>query len=80
MSGKFKTVENDTEDKHSGPLTTDKSIRDLFAPKSKREKSKQIIKRPTLERRKTLGHLSSINPNMIIHFANQSQTANFWKS
>ena len=30
--------------------------------------------RPTPERRKTLGHLSSINRNMIIHFANQSQT------
>ena len=28
--------------------------------------------RPTLERRKTLGHLRSINRNMIIHFANQS--------
>ena len=26
------------------------------------------------ERRKTLGHLRSINRNMIIHFANQSQT------
>ena len=30
--------------------------------------------RPTLERPKTLGHLRSINRNMIIHFANQSQT------
>ena len=32
------------------------------------------LTRPTLERRKTLGHLRSINRNMIIHFANQSQT------
>ena len=30
--------------------------------------------KPTLERWKTLGHLRSINCNMIIHFANQSQT------
>ena len=30
--------------------------------------------RPKLERRKTLGHLRSINRNMVIHFANQSQT------
>ena len=30
--------------------------------------------RPTLERRKPLGHLRSINRDMIIHFANQSQT------
>ena len=30
------------------------------------------ITRPTLERRKTLGHLRSINRNMITHFANQS--------
>ena len=29
---------------------------------------------PTLECRKTLGPLRSINPNMINHFANQSQT------
>ena len=38
--------------------------------------------RPTLERRKTLGHPRSINRNMIIHFANQShihRPANFWK-
>ena len=28
--------------------------------------------RPTLERRETLGHLRSINRNMITHFANQS--------
>ena len=27
--------------------------------------------RPGLERRKSLRHLRSINPNMIIHFANQ---------
>ena len=36
--------------------------------------------RPTLERRKTLGHLRSINRNMIIHFANQSQTCQFLKN
>ena len=35
--------------------------------------------RPTLERRKTLGHLRSINRNMIIHFANQSQTCQLLK-
>ena len=33
-----------------------------------------FITRPTLERRRTLGHLRSINCNMIIHFANQSQS------
>ena len=38
-----------------------------------------IITRPTLERRKTLGHLRSINRNMIIHFANQSQTCQLLK-
>ena len=36
--------------------------------------STTIRTRPTLERRKTLGHLRSINPKMIIHFANQSKT------
>ena len=35
--------------------------------------------RPTLERRKTLGHLRSINPNMINHYANQSQTCQLLK-
>ena len=34
----------------------------------------EVQKRPTWERRETLGHLISINRNMIIHFANQSQT------
>ena len=38
-----------------------------------------IKTRPTLERRKTLGHLRSINRNMIIHFANQSQTCQLLK-
>ena len=37
------------------------------------------ITRPTLERRKTLGQLRSINRNMIIHFANQSQTCQLLK-
>ena len=39
-----------------------------------KKKPNKIINetRPTLERRKTLGHLTSINRNMIIHFANQS--------
>ena len=35
--------------------------------------------RPTLERRKTLSHLRSINPNMINHFASQSQTCKLLK-
>ena len=35
--------------------------------------------RPTLKRRKTLGHLRSINPNKIIHYANQSQTCQLLK-
>ena len=35
--------------------------------------------RPTLERRKSLGHLRSINCNMVIHFANQSQTCQLLK-
>ena len=33
----------------------------------------------TMERRKTLGHLRFINGNMIIHFANQSQTCQLLK-
>ena len=33
-----------------------------------------LLTRPTLERRETLGHLRSVNPNMIKHNANQSQT------
>ena len=37
------------------------------------------LTRPALERRKTLGHLRSINRNMIIHFANQSQTCQLFK-
>ena len=37
------------------------------------------VTRPTLERRNTLGHLRSINRNMIIHFANQSQTCQLLK-
>ena len=39
----------------------------------------EYLARPTLERRKTLGHLRSINHNMIIHFANQSQTCQLLK-
>ena len=35
--------------------------------------------RPTLERWKTLGYLRFINRNMIIHFANQSQTCQLLK-
>ena len=35
--------------------------------------------RPTLERQKTLGHLRSINCNMIIHYANQSKTRQILK-
>ena len=42
--------------------------------------NKSFYTRPTLERRKTLGHLRSINPNTIIHFANQSQTCQLLKS
>ena len=37
------------------------------------------ITRPPLERRKTLGHLRSINPNMINHYASQSQTCQLLK-
>ena len=38
------------------------------------------LTRPTLfERRQTLGHLRSINHNMIIHFANQSQSCQLLK-
>ena len=37
------------------------------------------ITRPTLERQRTLGHLRSINPNMINHYANQSQTCQLLK-
>ena len=32
-----------------------------------------------MERRKTLGHLRSINPNMINHYASQSQTCQLLK-
>ena len=35
--------------------------------------------RPPLERRKTLGNLRSINPNMINHYASQSQTCQLLK-
>ena len=38
-----------------------------------------IVNKTALERRKTLGHLRSINRNMIIHFANQSQTCELLK-
>ena len=38
-----------------------------------------IQTRPPLERRKTLGHLRSINPNMINHYASQSQTCQLLK-
>ena len=37
------------------------------------------LTRPPLERRKTLGHLRSINPNMINHYASQSQTCQLLK-
>ena len=37
------------------------------------------ITRPTLERWYTLGHLRSINPNTINHFASQSQTCQLLK-
>ena len=37
------------------------------------------INKTALERRKTHGHLRSINRNMIIHFANQSQTCELLK-
>ena len=33
----------------------------------------KVKTRPTLKRRKTLGHNRSINPNTINHFANESQ-------
>ena len=39
----------------------------------------QQLTRPPLERRKTLGHLRSINPNMINHYASQSQTCQLLK-
>ena len=38
-----------------------------------------MFNKTALERRKTLGHLRSINRNMIIHFANQSQTCELLK-
>ena len=41
---------------------------------SERPQMKTCITKPKLARRKTLGHLKSINPNMINYFANQSQT------
>ena len=42
-------------------------------------KTQQSATRPTLERRATLGHLRSIKPNVITHFANQSQTCELLK-
>ena len=39
----------------------------------------KINNNKTSERRKTFGHLRSINRNMIIHFANQSQTCQLLK-
>ena len=44
------------------------------------EVSKNNKTRSTLECRKTLGHLTSINRNMVIHFANQSQTCQLLKN
>ena len=38
------------------------------------------ITRPTLERRATLGHLRSINPNMINHFASPSKTCQVFEN
>ena len=38
------------------------------------------IARPTFERRKTLGHMRSINPNMIIINLANHRAANLWKS
>ena len=43
------------------------------------QKQLRCITRPPLERRKTLGHLRSINPNMINHYASQSQTCQLLK-
>ena len=40
---------------------------------------RQISTRPTLERWATLNRLTFMNPNMINHFASQSQSANFLK-
>ena len=37
----------------------------------------KLLTRPTLERRKAFGHLRSLYPNMIIHFANQSDLPTF---
>ena len=48
-------------------------------PKKKQKNNNNKKTRPTLERRKTLGHLRSINPNMINHYANQSQTCQLLK-
>ena len=39
-----------------------------------------LITRPTLERRATLGHLRSINPNMINHFASPSKTCQLFEN
>ena len=41
--------------------------------------AKSHYTRPPLERRKTLGHLRSIDPNMINHYASQSQTCQLLK-
>ena len=38
------------------------------------------LTRPTLEQPTTIGRLRSIKPNMINHFANQSQTSELFKS
>ena len=40
---------------------------------------KQNLTRPTLERQKTLGHIRSINPNMIIDYPRQSQSCQLVK-
>ena len=42
-------------------------------------KLNHVSTRPPLERWKTLGHLRSINPNMINHYASQSQTCQLLK-
>ena len=37
------------------------------------------LQKTDTEMPKTLGHFTSINPNMIIHFANQSETCQLLK-
>ena len=65
-------------------LFTDRSLNEIVGSKYYKSQWRSTTKhwlktRPPLERRKTLGHLRSINPNMINHYVSQSPTCQVLK-